>query len=178
MTTRHKVVWTIRAILVGALLIEVGLYWRMKQAVRYQEKYASELDQMSRDLEKDLNFLSKELERKMTEANTKIMGQFQHLPTPTNGVTSSFHEKGYEDAWIQDIDKKEGLVLVTTIDSRVTIAFKPSAGDFKKFHVNWIAPVTFQCTKKKKGKCDFSSPYKLFVSNGLVEVKQLEFPKK
>lgn len=103
----------------------------------------------------------------------------QHLPPPTEEVKSSHHDGGYEDAWIQDVDKKSGLVMVTTIISKISIIFKPSPKNLKKFHahLNWIAPVTFQCTKKKKEKCDYGSPYKLFISNELVEVKQLKFPK-
>ena len=107
----------------------------------------------------------------------------QQLPPPTNGVTSSYHDekngkKNYEDADIQDIDKKRGIVLVTTKDSKMTIVFKPTFDNFHKFHIGWLAPVTFQCVKVNKGKCDFDSPYKLFVGNGLVEVKQLKFSKK
>lgn len=102
----------------------------------------------------------------------------QSKPMPINEVKVSYHDGGYENAWIQDMDQKEGLVLVTTIDSKMNIVFKPTAADLHKFHVGWIAPVTFQCMKLNQGKCDFKSPYKLFVSNGLVEVKQLISPKK
>lgn len=102
----------------------------------------------------------------------------QHLPPPTNEVNFSYHDGGYESAWIQDIDKEKGIVLVTTIDSKMTIVFRPTAEDLQKFNVGSVAPVTFQCTKLKKDKCDFSSHYKLFVSNALVEVELLKFPEK
>ena len=96
----------------------------------------------------------------------------------TNTPTVSLHDSGHENSWIQDMDKEKGLVLVTTIDTKMAIVFKPAAGDLKKFRVGYLAPVTFQCTKLKKGKCDFKAPYKLFVSNGLVDVDQLILPKK
>lgn len=97
---------------------------------------------------------------------------------PTNGIIFSFHDGGYEDADIQDLDQKTGLVLVTTKESKISITFKPTADNFQKFHIGWIAPVTFQCVKIKNDKCDFNSSYKLFVGNGLVEVKQLRFATK
>lgn len=106
----------------------------------------------------------------------------QSTSLKTNEVMSSYHDKegkkNYEDSDIQDIDLKEGIVLVTTKDSKISIIFKPAPENLEKFHVGWIAPVTFQCTKLKKKKCDYDAPYKLFVSNGLVEVKELIFPKK
>ena len=173
MTTKHKMIWSIRAILVVVLLIEIGMYWQLKQA----EKYADEIGQMSIDLGKDLDVLQQKLESMLAKADSRIMKNYGHLPMPTNNVKSTYHDS-YEDALIQDVDKKRGLVLVTTIDSKMDITFKPSADNLEKFHahIGWIAPVTFQCTKKKKGRCDFSSPYKLFVSNGLVEMKEIKFP--
>ena len=111
------------------------------------------------------------------------MESLEQLPPPTNGVTSSYHyekdgKKNYEIADIQDTDQKRGIVLITTKDSKISIIFKPSPDNLEKFHVGWLTPVTFQCVKVNEGKCDFNSPYKLFVGNGLVEVKQLKFSKK
>lgn len=101
--------------------------------------------------------------------------KMESISLPTNGIIFSYHDGGYEVADIQDLDQKTGLVLVITKDSKISITFKPTADNFHKFHIGWIAPVTFQCSKIKEGKCDFDSPYKLFVGNGLVEVKQLKF---
>lgn len=168
MTTKHKVIWSIRSILVVALLIEVGIYWKVRHAESQARGLNMNLDILDEKLES--------LESKMAE-NCPLMGPFQHLPMPANKVKKTYYDKQGESL-IQDVDKEKGLVLVTTFDSKISIVFKPSDDAFQKFRVGSIAPVTFQCTKKKKGKCDFSSPYKLFVSNGLVEVKQLEFPKK
>jgi len=48
------------------------------------------------------------------------------------------------------VDKKEGLVLVVTTNSKMSIIFKPTADNLQKVNIGWVAPVTFQCTKKKK----------------------------
>ena len=93
----------------------------------------------------------------------------QSKPMSINEVVVSYHEKGHENAWIKEIDRESGLVRIATIDSRMSIVFKPSVDKLENFRVNWIAPVTFQCEKRKAGKCDLSKPYKLYVSNVLVE---------
>ena len=160
-------------ILVAMFLVGAGIYWQSKQLKNQINHALIALE----NIEKDIANLNNELDRMVAESDATIQ-HLQHLPPPTNGVTSSYHDGGYENAWVQDIDKKSGLVLVTTKDSKISITFKPSADNLEKFHVGWIAPVTFQCTKVKKRNCDFKSPYKLFVGNGLVEVKQLKFPKK
>lgn len=157
MTTGRKVL----LVLLAAVLIEAGVYWN---ANREENRLKIELDSI------------------MAEADA-IMKNRQRLPPPSNGVTNSYHDdkngkKNYEDAWIDDIDKKKGIVWARTFDGKMRIVFKPAPENLEKFHKNWIAPVTFECTKLKKGKCDFESPYKLFVSNGLVEVKRLIFTKK
>lgn len=167
MTTRRKV---LLIILLGVFLVEVSVYWQSKQ------------DRAIKKLNKEIANNFDKLDRMIKEARFAIENG-QQLPPPTNGVMSSYHDekdgkKNYEDADIQDLDEKTGLVLVTTKDSKISITFKPSADNFQKFHIGWITPVTFQCAKVNKGKCDFNFPYKLFVGNGLVEVKQLKFPKK
>lgn len=126
---------------------------------------------------KEITHLNKELDRLIANADMTIK-DYQLLPQPINEVKKSYHDDGHENAWVQDIDEKEGLVLVTTTDSKMSIIFKPTSDDLQKFHVGWIAPVTFRCTKRIKGKCDFNAPYKLFVSNGLVKVELLKFPDK
>jgi outer membrane murein-binding lipoprotein Lpp len=162
------------AIIVAVLVVwGVGISWRAHRVKSEVNNVGSTLD----ELNKDIADLNKELEKMIAEADAAIK-KTQHFPKPTNGVNVSYHDGGREDSWVQDIDKKEGIVLVTTIDSRKSIVFKPAPGAIENFHVGWIAPVTFQCTKIKKGKCDFKAPYKLFVSNGLVEVQQLVLPKK
>ena len=94
---------------------------------------------------------------------------------PTNGINKSYHNDGYENAWILDIDKNMGLVLIKTVDSKMSIIFKPTATNLLKFRIGSIAPVTFQCSKEKNGKCDLSAPYELFIRNDLVELKELKF---
>ena len=177
----RKVLW----VFVGLFLVfQIGLFLRyhrpasgLNSGISQATKDGEALKRDIENFDKEMASLIKDLEKSMAEAGL-IIAKPQHLSKPTNGVTSSYHDGGYESAWTQDIDQKKGIVLVTTIDSKMSIVFKPADGDMEKFHVGWIAPVTFQCTKLKKGKCDFKSPYKLFVSNGLVEVKQLILPKK
>ncbi len=129
------------------------------------------------EVEKEMKSLNKKLEELM-----RIADGMGNLPPPTNGVISSYHKKypkkNYEDSHIQDLDPKEGLVLVQTIDSKISIIFKPAPENFEKFSIGSIAPVTFECTKKKKGKCDLDYPYKLFISNAPVELKKFIPPKK
>ena len=173
MSTRRKV---LLVILVVVMIISGSVYLNKQandQATGTENLGRDELENLSGDLDS----LIKELERLIAQADASIE-TLQHLPQPTNEVKKSYHDAGHENAWIQDVDKKAGLVLVVTIDSKMSIIFKPTADNLQKFNIGWVAPVTFQCTKKKKGKCDFDAPYKLFVLNGPVEVKQLEFPKK
>ncbi len=91
-------------------------------------------------------------------------------------IQASVHEQGYENAWVQDLDKKEGLVLVTTVESGISVVFKPTSENFDKFHIGWISPVTFVCSGFIKEKCDFNSPLKVFVGNSEVEVKYIKHP--
>lgn len=84
-------------------------------------------------------------------------------------IETSFHKDGHENAWIKDIDQKQCLVLVKTVDTKMRIVFRPTQNDLKSFNKGWIAPVTFDCGQKPKEKCDLSRPYKLYVSNVLVE---------
>lgn len=169
MTKRRKVLLIILAIV---FLVRVGVYWQSKRL----GNNISAIEKLKKEVAEIVNDLNK-LDRMIAETHFAIENG-QQLPPPTNGVNSSFHDGGYENADIQDLDQKTGLVLVTTKDSKISITFKPTADHFQKFHIGWLAPVTFQCTKIKEGKCDFGFPYKLFVGNGLVEVKQLKFPKK
>lgn len=81
-----------------------------------------------------------------------------NLPSP--------HDRGFENAWIQFIEN--GLVQVQTIETKIAIVFQPATNaELKKFHVGWIAPVTFECNDKI-GDCDLSRPYKLYIGRTLV----------
>lgn len=78
----------------------------------------------------------------------------------------SLHDRGFENAWIQFIEN--GLVQVQTIDTKIAIVFKPiTNSELKKYHVGWIAPVTFECNGEV-GSCDLSLPYKLYIGRTLV----------
>ena len=116
----------------------------------------------------------KDLNNNVSELEAVFKNQ-RHLPEPTNGVNKSYHDGGYENAWILDVDKNTGLVLVKTVDSKMSVTFKPTTTNLRKFRIGSIAPVTFQCTKENKGKCDLNAPYKLFIRNALVELKELKF---
>jgi len=84
-------------------------------------------------------------------------------------IKTSFHENGYENAWIKEVNQKQLLIKVKTVDSKIEIYFRPEPEYMKRFHENWIAPVTFDCGQKPNEECDPSKPYKLYVSNVLVE---------
>ncbi len=86
----------------------------------------------------------------------------------------SFHDAGYEEAFIDSIDLKNDLVVVETVDTKMRIVFHPPRIGIKKFNKGWIAPVTFECSQRSGGKCDLSQPYKLYVSNMLVEPIKVE----
>lgn len=174
MTRERKVFFITLLVLVAVLLLNVGMYIKKGHHVINND---INLQSSNEDVIKAVDVLKKRL--------AKIFAQekySQHLPKPGNGVVASVHKqhpkKNYEDAWIDDIDDEKEIVLVRTIDSKILIIFKPLSNDFKKFHKGSISAVTFECTKLKKGRCDFKAPYKLFVSNGLVEVKELILPKK
>jgi len=84
-------------------------------------------------------------------------------------ITTSFHKDGHENAWIKDVDRQQNLVLVRTVDTGIRIVFHTNPSDVKRFNEGWITGVTFDCGQKPKEKCDLSKPYKLYVSNMLVE---------
>jgi len=84
-------------------------------------------------------------------------------------IEISFHKDGHENAWIKDVDRQQNLVLVRTIDTGVRIIFHPAKNEIRRFNKGWITGVTFDCGQKPKEKCDLSKPYKLYVSNVLVE---------
>lgn len=168
MSTRRKVLLTI---LVVVFLVDVGIFWR-----RAHKSESQNNTDVIEKLSKEIESLNKEPDIMIAEADGDIENLrylHKHLPPPPQEVKSSYHTAGYENSWIQDIDKETGRVLVTTMDSKMSIIFKPAPWNLDKFHVGWIAPVTFQCTKLNKKKCDFGAPYKLFVSNGLVKVEEL-----
>lgn len=81
-----------------------------------------------------------------------------HLPSP--------HDRGFENAWIQFIEN--GLVQIQTIDTKIAILFQPvTDSELKKYHVGWIAPVTFECGGEI-GNCDLSRSYKLYIGGALT----------
>lgn len=84
-------------------------------------------------------------------------------------VTASFHKDGHEDAWIKDVDRQQGFVLIGTVSTGTRIIFHTNPNDIKRFNKGWVTGVTFDCGQKPKEKCDLSKPYKLYVSNVLVE---------
>ncbi len=164
-----------------------GIFWQLNRRLSQLNNQTNNQISVLESWENDIDKLNKELDEldrmiaEIDKADAAIKN-LQRLPKPTNGVTSSHHDKdgkkNYENSWIDDIDKEKGIVLVRTFDGKMLIVFKPAPENLDNFNKSWIAPVTFQCTKFKKKKCDYDAPYKLFVSNGLVEVKQLIFTKK
>lgn len=155
-------------ILSAVILIEGGItYWQVININNQIRQADLDMDKLN----KELDDILKEMESGTIKIDSQLR-RFGHLPMPTNKVKTTYHDS-YEDALIQDIDKNKGLVLVTIIDSKTNIVFKPTVDNLGKFHEGYIAPVTFQCMKKKKGKCDLSHDYKLYINNGLVQLVEL-----
>ena len=170
MSTRRRV---LLLVLIVVMTITGGVYLNNqanRQTIETEGLDGKELDNLSKDMED----LIKELERLIAQADMNIE-TLQRLPQPTNGVTKSYHDDGYENSFIKKIDKKKELVVVITVDSKIMITFKPTKENFPKFNLGWLAPVTFKCTMKKDKKCDFNLPFKpLFILNGPIEVEELK----
>lgn len=83
-----------------------------------------------------------------------------------------FHDNGFENAWIQY--NENGLVQVHLVGEKVSIVFRPPLDQIDKFSIGYLAPVTFDCNKKSRVKCDLSKPFKLYASNLLVEVVEIK----
>lgn len=169
MSTRRKV---LLLILVVVSVVQAGIYWKSRSLCNDK----SAIEKLNKELAKDLS----ELQKMVVELGAAIENE-QQLPSSTNGVTSSYHyeidgKKNYEEAWILPV--KNGVFSVRVIDSRALIFFRPEAGDIDRFKVGYVAPVTFDCVKDKKGECDFSKPYRLYVSNRLVKMEKIEFANK
>lgn len=101
----------------------------------------------------------------------RVTGDWETYPTsknPANGVSYSVHDS-YEDAWIQEVNQKSGLVQVQTAESKITLVFKPPKVVLSRFKPPNITPLTFSCAKTIKGECDFAVPYLIYAGNILVE---------
>lgn len=104
----------------------------------------------------------------------------EKIPDPPKVQTKidkgTFHDK-YELAWIQLVDRVNRLVQAEIVESRVIIVFAPEKKDVPHFRVGSVAPVSFSYEKNAKGEHDFIKPYKMYVSNELVEVLAWRFTK-
>lgn len=89
-------------------------------------------------------------------------------------ITSSFHDSGYENAWIQSVDKKKEVARIQTAESKIVITFRPKKEALDKYRKGWIAPVTILCPDNSND-CDFDSLKKLYVSNEEVKLLEREF---
>jgi hypothetical protein len=90
----------------------------------------------------------------------------EFIPT---AQASSFHDPGYENAWIQFIDKEERLVQIQAVESRIVIVFRvKKKEDLARYNEGWVAPVTFRC-KGGGLDCDIGSQEKTYVGNLEVE---------
>ena len=83
------------------------------------------------------------------------------------GVTKSFHDNGHINTLILTVE--DGSVRVLAVESKMKIDFRPEGKDLNRFHIGWIAPVTFKCSEGYNEKCNLSKPYKLYASNVLVK---------
>lgn len=167
-------------VLIVAMSFSGGIYFNKQLSnqatIQIEQVDNSISDEELKYLSEGWARLNKETDSMIAEADVVIEDLKRSSQPAKQEIKKSYHDGGYERSLVQDIDPEKGLVLVTTIDSKISIIFKPAPENLDKFHVGWWPPVTFQCTKKMKGKCDFNFPYKLFVNNGLVEVKQIKFP--
>ncbi len=93
---------------------------------------------------------------------------------PGNEVKSSVHDS-YENAWILGVNKELGYVQVQTVESKITLVFKPPQVVLTRFKPPNITPITFSCAKTAKGECDFSVPYLIYAGNTLVEGVRWQF---
>lgn len=93
-------------------------------------------------------------------------------------LTSVFagQKKDYEEAWIIDTSIKSGVVRIQAVSSRLIIDFYPGKKDLQSFawRKGCLTYVQFECAKNKDDKCDFASPYLLFVERKLVEVIKIK----
>ncbi len=74
------------------------------------------------------------------------------------------HNWPSETAWILDVNEKNRLVTIRTIEKQIVVKFEVLKEDLQDFHVGSIAPVTFKCAEGYNDDCDLTEPYKLFVS--------------
>lgn len=99
----------------------------------------------------------------------KIHNQKQVLPPlPSSPPSSINSENGYQEAWIQFVEK--GIVQVQAIDTKVVFIFRPKPNDIGKFITGHIATLNFICDKKIEPNCDPSRPDKLYVNSVPVEL--------
>lgn len=115
-----------------------------------------------------------------------LLPDLSPLPEPAEAKAGQeqprFHDIGYENAWVQFVDRDKGLVQVQTVGSRIVIVFRPKKrGDLSRYRVGWVAPVTFRCRDNSADRvpqeramphsenCDIGSQLKTYVSNAEVE---------
>lgn len=129
----------------------------------------------------EVKLLWAQFQIEVAEAQSKIKSM-NNVREPSHSVISSFHDnvyndgvlvKNYEDSWVKVVDFEKNLVEVTTIDSKIKIIFHTSSEHLKKFNVDWIASVTFECVKMNDDSCDFTKPYILYVGNKKVELVEV-----
>lgn len=104
--------------------------------------------------------------------DSKLFSEFirvTKLADPTvQVIASSYHDAGYENAWIQFVDRRERLVQVQTIESRIVIVFETKKGDIAKYREGWVTPVTFRC-KNNLIDCDIGLQEKTYIGNAEVQ---------
>jgi hypothetical protein len=92
-----------------------------------------------------------------------------------NHVVHSYHTGSYENAWIQYTDKKQRLVQIKTVYSKIIIVFEVAENDNFNFRPGYITGVTFKCSSDEAEECDFESPYQMYVGNMPVNGKRWVF---
>ena len=101
-----------------------------------------------------------------------------HLLPPPETVQAAlgphYHEFGYEEAWVSEVDVRNGLVKVETVDSNIVITARPSMGAMRRFDKGWLSAVTVVCDQGFGKECPLTGDsYRMFISNTPVQIVAL-----
>ena len=83
------------------------------------------------------------------------------------------HKKPFENSWVDDVDRKNNLVLVRMMGTKVSIAFRVLDNEIEDFHTGSIVPVTTECIKKIAGNCSSINLNKVFIAGRTVDKKNI-----
>lgn len=102
-------------------------------------------------------------------ANLYVACSYFNKPTELPRI----HNKPFENSWTDDVDRVNNLVLVRTMDTKVSIAFKVLDNEIEDFHVGSVVPVTIECIKRTAGNCSSINLDKVFIAGRTVDKKNI-----